>query len=142
MYKRQELFHLNQGLYEDIDPAKYETSYTNPAYACKRFGAETCLYLSALYAELHSNIPNAIEERLFNLTTIFELFIEIYNLFEDSDCKPEQIRSALYYYFFDYRDVTITAGLNDMLNPETVSYTHLDVYKRQKTYRPLVFRLP
>ena len=72
-----ELFHLNQGLYEDIDPAKYETSYTNPAYAVKRFGAETGLYLSALYAELHSNIPNAIEERLFNLTTIFELFIEI-----------------------------------------------------------------
>ena len=113
-----ELFHLNQGLYEDIDPAKYETSYTNPAYAVKRFGAETGLYLSALYAELHSNIPNAIEERLFNLTTIFELFIEIYNLFEDSDCKPEQIRSALYYYFFDYSDVTIKAGLNDMLNPE------------------------
>ena len=113
-----ELFHLNQGLYEDIAPAKYETSYTNPAYAVKRFGAETGLYLSALYAELHSNIPNAIEERLFNLTTIFELFIEIYNLFEDSDCKPEQIRSALYYYFFDYSDVTIKAGLNDMLNPE------------------------
>ena len=113
-----ELFHLNKCLYEDIEKGRYETSYTNPAYAVKRFGQETGVYLSALYAELRSNIPSAIEERLFNLTTIFELFIEIYNLFEEPDFKPEQIKSALYYYFFDYSDVTIKAGLNDMLNPE------------------------
>lgn len=113
-----ELFHLNKCLYEDIEKGRYETSYTNPAYAAKRFGQETGVYLSALYAELRSNIPSAIEERLFNLTTIFELFIEIYNLFEEPDFKPEQIKSALYYYFFDYSDITIKAGLNDMLNPE------------------------
>lgn len=113
-----ELFHLNKCLYEDIEKGHYETSYTNPAYAVKRFGQETGVYLSALYAELRSNIPSAIEERLFNLTTIFELFIEIYNLFEEPDFKPEQIKSALYYYFFDYSDITIKAGLNDMLNPE------------------------
>lgn len=113
-----ELFHLNKCLYEDIEKDRYETSYTNPAYAVKRFGQETGVYLSALYAELRSNIPSAIEERLFNLTTIFELFIEIYNLFEEPDFKPEQIKSALYYYFFDYSDITIKAGLNDMLNPE------------------------
>lgn len=113
-----ELFHLNQCLYEDIEKGRYETSYTNPAYAVKRFGQETGVYLSALYAELRSNIPSAIEERLFNLTIIFELFIEIYNLFEEPDFKPEQIKSALYYYFFDYSDITIKAGLNDMLNPE------------------------
>lgn len=113
-----ELFHLNKCLYEDIEKGRYEASYTNPAYAVKRFGQETGVYLSALYAELRSNIPSAIEERLFNLTTIFELFIEIYNLFEEPDFKPEQIKSALYYYFFDYSDITIKAGLNDMLNPE------------------------
>lgn len=113
-----ELFHLNKCLYEDIEKDRYETSYTNPAYAVKRFGQETGVYLSALYAELRSNIPSAIEERLFNLTTIFELFIEIYNLFEEPDFKPEQIKSALYYYFFDYSDITIKACLNDMLNPE------------------------
>lgn len=113
-----ELFHLNKCLYEDIEKSRYETSYTNPAYAVKRFGQETGVYLSALYAELRSNIPSAIEERLFNLTTIFELFIEIYNLFEEPDFKPEQIKSALYYYFFDYSDITIKACLNDMLNPE------------------------
>ena len=113
-----ELFHLNKCLYEDIEKGRYETSYTNPAYAVKRFGQETGVYLSALYAELRSNIPSAIEERLFNLTTICELFIEIYNLFEEPDFKPEQIKSALYYYFFDYSDITIKAGLNDMLNPE------------------------
>ena len=113
-----ELFHLNKCLYEDIEKGRYETSYTNPAYAVKRVGQETGVYLSALYAELRSNIPSAIEERLFNLTTIFELFIEIYNLFEEPDFKPEQIKSALYYYFFDYSDITIKACLNDMLNPE------------------------
>lgn len=29
-----------------------------------------------------------------------------------------RLNSALYYYFFDYSDITIKAGLNDMLNPE------------------------
>ena len=113
-----ELMHLNQSLYENIEPERYDMSYTNPEYAVKRFGSEIGLYLSALYAELCSNISKAVEERLFYLTTSFELFIEIYNLFEEPDCKPEQIKSALYYYFFDYSDVTIKDGLNNMLNPE------------------------
>ena len=134
-----ELFHLNKCLYEDIEKGRYETSYTNPAYAVKRFGQETGLYLSALYAELRSNIPNAIEEHLFNLTTIFELFIEIYNLFEEPDCKPEQIKSALYYYFFDYSDITIKAGLNNMLNPEMSFIKDIIINENLEDLRYLYF---
>lgn len=134
-----ELFHLNKCLYEDIEKDRYETSYTNPAYAVKRFGQETGVYLSALYAELRSNIPSAIEERLFNLTTIFELFIEIYNLFEEPDFKPEQIKSALYYYFFDYSDITIKAGLNDMLNPEMSFIKDIIMNENLKDLRYLYF---
>lgn len=134
-----ELFHLNKSLYEDIEADRYETSYTNPAYAVKRFSQETGLYLSALYAELRSNIPNAIEEHLFNLTTIFELFIEIYNLFEEPDCKPEQIKSALYYYFFDYSDITIKAGLNDMLNPEMSFIKDIIINENLEDLRYLYF---
>lgn len=134
-----ELFHLNKCLYEDIEKGRYETSYTNPAYAVKRFGQETGVYLSALYAELRSNIPSAIEERLFNLTTIFELFIEIYNLFEEPDFKPEQIKSALYYYFFDYSDITIKAGLNDMLNPEMSFIKYIIMNENLEDLRYLYF---
>ncbi len=134
-----ELFHLNKSLYEDIEADRYETSYTNPAYAVKRFGQETGLYLSALYAELRSNIPNAIEEHLFNLTTIFELFIEIYNLFEEPDCKPEQIKSALYYYFFDYSDITIKAVLNNMLNPEMSFIKDIIINENLEDLRYLYF---
>lgn len=134
-----ELFHLNKCLYEDIEKDRYETSYTNPAYAVKRFGQETGVYLSALYAELRSNIPSAIEERLFNLTTIFELFIEIYNLFEEPYFKPEQIKSALYYYFFDYSDITIKAGLNDMLNPEMSFIKDIIMNENLKDLRYLYF---
>lgn len=134
-----ELFHLNKSLYEDIEADRYETSYTNPAYAVKRFSQETGLYLSALYAELRSNIPNAIEEHLFNLTTIFELFIEIYNLFEEPDCKPEQIKSALYYYFFDYSDITIKAGLNNMLNPEMSFIKDIIINENLEDLRYLYF---
>ena len=41
--------------------------------------------LSAVYTELRGNIVYAFEDRLFFLTTSFELFIEIYNLLEQED---------------------------------------------------------
>ena len=51
--------------------------------------------LSAVYTELRGNIVYAFEDRLFFLTTSFELFIEIYNLLEQEDTGAK--RSVLHY---------------------------------------------
>ncbi len=116
-FTAMELYHLNRGLYEDIRGKNYEYSYANPQYATEKLGSDIGQYLCALYTELRSNIAYAFEERLFYLTISFELFIEIYNILENGDGSAEEIRSALYYYFFDYADITVADRMRGMLDP-------------------------
>lgn len=117
-YTLKELQDLNHSLYQDVLAANYEKSYANPTYAANRLGEEFASLLCALYTELRSNIVYAFEDRLFFLTTTFELFIEIYNILEQHDSDPEEVRSAIYYYFFDYADITVADGLHDSFDPE------------------------
>lgn len=112
-----ELQALNKSLYQDVLNENYENSYANPDFATKKLGSEFAPLLCALYTELRGNIVYAIEDRLFFLTTTFELFIEIYNILEQSDAEAEEVKSAIYYYFFDYADVTIADGLHDSFDP-------------------------
>ena len=113
----QEWQSLNRDLYEDVLDTNYEKSFANPAYACERLGQDYGQVLSAVYTELRGNIVYAFEDRLFFLTTSFELFIEIYNLLEQEDTGAKEIRSALYYYFFDYADITVADSLHDSFDP-------------------------
>lgn len=108
----------NYQLYEDILPEHYAGSYANPSYAQEMLGKTYGPYLCLLYTELRANIAAAFEQRLFYLTTSLELFIQIYNLLEDAACQPEDIRNALYYYIYDYADITIADRTEDTLNPE------------------------
>lgn len=113
----KELQQKNHALYEDILPAHYGCSYANPDYAVSQLGEEYGALLSALYTELRGNIAFIFEHRLFYLTISMELFIEIYNIFEDPLVTPEAVRSALYYYFFDYADITIPDRTRALLDP-------------------------
>ena len=78
----EELQSENRALYEDILPENYKKSYGNPAYAAEQLGEEYGKLLSMLYADLRSLIPYAFEGRNYELTIFGELFIEIYNCFE------------------------------------------------------------
>ena len=98
----QEWQSLNRDLYEDVLNTNYEKSFANPAYACERLGQDYGQVLSVVYTELRGNIVYAFEDRLFFLTTSFELFIEIYNLLEQEDTGAKEIRSALYFQFGRY----------------------------------------
>lgn len=112
----EELQDINHSLYEDILPDSYETSYANPAYAVSSFGQDLGQLLCLLYTELRGNIVYIFEQRWFYLTTSLELFIEIYNLMEDTYCQPEEIKNAIYYYVSDYSDVTIADRTAAMLD--------------------------
>ncbi len=111
---------LNTKLYEDVTDTNYEHSFANPTYARARLGETFSSILCTLYTELRSNIVYAFEDRLFYLTTSFELFIEVYNIMEQEYADYEEVRSAIYYYFFDYADVTVADSLHDSFDP---SYT-------------------
>lgn len=106
----------NRELYEDILPEAYETSYANPAYAVKCFGEKEGRYLAFLYAELRAAMVRVFEGRFFDLTVTAELFVEIYNLYEDMyrEEEPDEaakasllscMEEAVYYYAHDYSEI-------------------------------------
>ena len=109
---------LNEELYNDIKNDNYNTSYANPLFAVEKLGEETGKLLCALYTELRGDIVYAFEERLLYLTISFELFIEIYNILEDKNYNIEEIKSALYYYFFDYSDIMTEDRTRSLLDPD------------------------
>ena len=120
---------LNQGLYSyirdripendmGVDGMCYRTSYADPAYAVSRLGERYGTILSFLFTELMGLIPCAYEDRLFDLTITMELFIEIYNYFEEEDGTTyDSVKSAIYYHFKDYSADTIAKRTREMLDP-------------------------
>ena len=106
----------NRELYEDILPQNYEKSYANPAYAVKCFGEKEGRYLAFLYAEIRAAMVRVFEGRFFDLTVAAELFVEIYNLFEDAYREGDLdetarlsllscMEEAVYYYAHDYSEI-------------------------------------
>lgn len=114
----EQLQQRNRELYRDILPENYDTSYANPAYAADKLGEEFGRYLCVLYGELREILVYIFEKRLFFLVTGLELFIEIYDLLEDENCEPHEVRNAIYYYVSDYADITIADRTEMMLDPK------------------------
>ena len=119
----EKLQEINDKLYSDILPPNYSVCYGNPDYAVKCFGEEYGQLLCALYAELRSTIPLAFEQKLEDVTTRLELFLEIYGSFvceqEESGQLPqaEAIRESFYYYINDYTRAAFEEKLKNMLDP-------------------------
>lgn len=117
----EELQKINQDLYEKILPKNYGESYGNPDYTTKKLGKDFGPYLCAIYSELRSCIVHVFEGRLFYLTVIFELFLEIYQSLQDPDLTEENLHDILYYHCFDYSDVTVADRTRALLDP-TMSF--------------------
>ena len=109
----------NHKLYSDILPEHYETSYGNPAYACRMLGKEYGQILSAVYAEIRGMLVYAFEGRLWDITILCELFLEIYNDFEQEEVpEAKVIRQIFYWYVSDYSDDIMTERIAQSLDPE------------------------
>lgn len=107
----------NRMLYEDILGEHYETSYANPQYAANRMGTGYGRLLSFLYTEIRGMIVYAFEDRLHDIIIHSELFIEIYNLFENADENTEEeIRKTIYWFVSDYSDVTVEYRVREQLD--------------------------
>ena len=101
---QKELEENNHALYQDILPENYGTSYGNPAYAQSVLGEEFGPLLSFLYTEIRGMIVFAYEKRLFDMTVVLELFVQIYNLFEEEEVSAKDVKDAIYWYISDYSD--------------------------------------
>ena len=113
----EELQLENQKLYEDILGEHYETSYANPAYAVEKLGDEIGQFLSALYTELRGEIAYVYEGKLEYLTICNELFVEVYNCFEEN-IIPEykSLKDILYWYASDYCDVFVADRIKEQVD--------------------------
>jgi len=114
----EELKSINEELYEDIQGSKYETSYANPAYAQAMLNEQYSKMLCYLYTEIRGLIPAAFEGRLYEITILAELFVEIYNYFEEEDAYTHKdVKEAIYYYNFDYLDVILENRMKEQFDP-------------------------
>ncbi len=106
----------NMDLYQDILEQNYETSYGNPAYAVKMLGSELGTLLCFVYTELRGGIVYATEQRLYDLTIVLELFVEILCLFEEGVPSKKELEEVIYYYAYDYADHTIDYRTRELLD--------------------------
>ena len=129
-YSIDEMRSINEILYSDITEERYGRSWANPAFAADCAGADMGRLLSMLYAEMRSGLPYAFENRMDYLTILYELFIEVYNCFENAyregvrdekaDPAPEakEIRDIIYWYASDYCDVFLADRILEQIDPE------------------------
>ena len=115
----EELECWNTQLYDDILGEHYKTSYANPVFAAEKFGIEYGRLLSFLYTELRGAIPYAFEKKTEYLDILFELFIEVYNQFEEeNEPEYEHVRQTIYWYASDYCDVFLADRIKEQIDPE------------------------
>ena len=115
----EELECWNAHLYDDVLGEHYKTSYANPAFATEKFGIEYGRLLSFLYTELRGVIPYAFEKKTEYLDILFELFIEVYNQFEEeNEPEYEHVRQTIYWYASDYCDVFLADRIKEQIDPE------------------------
>lgn len=120
-YRRLSLSELeawNDRLYGDVLPENYEESYANPAYAVKLFGKEYGQVLSFLYTELRGAIVYVFEEKTEYLDILFELLVQIYNQFEETELPDiGNIKDTIYWYASDYCDVFAADRIKEQIDP-------------------------
>ncbi len=117
-YTLQQLEELNHALYQDILPESYAVSYGNPAYAVRTLGEAHGKILSFLYTELRGAIVYAYEQRMEELAVLLELFIEIYNCFEQEELPEyKEIQQIVYWFVSDYSDLFVTRRVREAVDP-------------------------
>lgn len=108
---------LNLELYEDILPANYGSSYGNPVYACKMLG-EYGKDFTFLYAEFRGAAVFAFEKKLWDVTVLLELFLEVYGAFAQEELPTEgEVKSILGSYVNDYCQDMVEERIRENVDP-------------------------
>lgn len=142
----------NEALYAGVYPEAYETSYLNPEYAVKTLGENFGLLFSCVAEQLFQKIEKVFRGDLMQLTIAMELFVEIYNVYEqwerevereeqagDDSQAAREIRQIIYWYFHDYSEIFLEEGLRRLLDVredfETDIVMHADLTDLRYLYR-------
>lgn len=110
---------LHERLYADVQQAGYATSYANPAYACEQLGEEYGQILAMLSDKIHNAAPECAQANLEDLCLFAELFVEIFNCFEDAtDRSARELKSIVYSFMHDNTEVFEELRLRRLVMPE------------------------
>ena len=112
----------NYALYEDILPEQYQRSYGNPSYAQEMLGKDLGKEMSFLYSQIRNSIVFAFEDRIWDITILCELFLQIYTEFSDELLpKSSSLKEILYSFIRDYCDDMMRYRVREMVDP-TLSF--------------------
>lgn len=116
---------INRCLYLDVQE-DYADSYANPAYAVSKMGWEYGPLLSALDARLHGIYTSCMEGNIRYLCIYAELFVEIYNCFEDAqNLNVHEIRKCIYSFMHDYTEIFNADAICRLIDPEYDYFTQI-----------------
>lgn len=116
---------INRCLYLDVQE-DYADSYANPAYAVSKMGWEYGPLLSALDARLHGIYTSCMEGNIRYLCIYAELFVEIYNCFEDAqNLNVHEIRKCMYSFMHDYTEIFNADAICRLIDPEYDYFTQI-----------------
>lgn len=117
-FSLKEWQNINYKVYGDILPENYDKSYGNPAYAVETLGETHGRILCFLYAEIRAMATDAFEGNMEDIAGLCELFIEVYNCFEEKELPTyRQIQQILYWYVSDYSDRMVTERIRAAVDP-------------------------
>ena len=114
----EQLRDWNRTCYGQLEKEAYQTSYANPTYAIQQLGQEFGQLLSFLTAELYSLVSYAVEQQLEAFVIHLELFVELYNVFEQDVVSYKKVRDVIYWFESDYCDVLLPKRMKEIYCPQ------------------------
>jgi len=107
----------NRGLYIDILPDNYDSSYANPDYANEKLGEQYGSLLCFLYSQIRGLIVFAFESRTWDFVILVELFIQVYLEFVKGLPKAGVLKEIICGDIYDYCDDIMTYRVKEMVDP-------------------------
>ena len=115
----EQLTFLNKDLYEDETEIVYEKCFANPKFAVEKLGEEYGQLLCYVFTANRNMISNAFQGKLEEITLRMELFIEIYNQFEDREnLTKKSIHDMICSFEKDNSEIFMTNRIDEIINPE------------------------
>ena len=115
----EQLTALNKDLYEDETEIVYGKCFANPKFAVEKLGEEYGQLLCYVFTANRNMISNAFQGKLEEITLRMELFIEIYNQFEDREnLTKKSIHDMIYSFEKDNSEIFMTNRIDEIINPE------------------------
>ncbi len=121
----KELADINSKLYEDIAGENYSNSVGNPDYMEKNGIGEEGRCLLYLFNRIHSLTEYVYKDKFYEITVLLELFLQVYNIFEEGSKLLENVHEAVYYFVYDYADVFVYNRIKEISHEEEDYYVRI-----------------